>query len=62
MGPGDARIDYDISIALPRGPRPHAYIPVDINENFLYMSSERLSGQAHIPVAILGDFEDRLVT
>lgn len=60
LGPGDGKLDYDISVALPRLSRPLIYIPVDINENFLYMSAARLSGHTYIPAAILSDFEDRL--
>jgi hypothetical protein len=60
LGPGDAEVDKQIAINLRNREARLEYIPVDISDGLLHHAFKVLSGQVHVPVGILGDFEDHL--
>lgn len=58
LGPGDARLDLDIALALRTTEPGLRYIPVDISIPLLRGAVRRLGGAVVVPLAVLGDFED----
>lgn len=61
LGPGDAEADREVAINLNSGNDLLQYIPVDISEGLLHYASNVLQNYAHVPYALLTDFEERMV-
>lgn len=58
LGPGDGRIDHELVMRINQNVPNLRYIPVDISETLLEISSHLMSRNFEIPCMILGDFED----
>jgi hypothetical protein len=60
LGPGDAESDKEIALHLRKREPSLRYIPVDISYGLVQRAMARLCNYVSVPVAILGDFEDRM--